>query len=293
MATVNTYFWVGQLSEGELAKALKAADPSVDPVVGLSLPPRFERRLGHDFAALTQMARSHTQWRRLLTLVMLASALERYLAAVSRIAVESDPALEPGFPKVVDGAKLTKKGLALPPRDLTGLVVGEWSQRIALFSRLFGTSPRELLSAEGELESIRKTRNRVAHALGVDDGFGLATPDAGAAVLGMMMEARRPDMMPAARVSDDRLTALMKSAQGVVDAVDEQLLREHIGSYEIIATYLSWNASPSDFESRAGIVLEGHRRGHDQRFSNVVGELVGSGLGSTYIKGLEAYVRAL
>ena len=109
----------------------------------------------------------------------------------------------------------------------------------------------------------------------------------------MMTEARKPDLMPTARVSDERMTALMNGVQKVADAVDKQLLRDHIGSYEIIAIFLAWDADPSDFERRAGNQLEGHKRSHDQRFSNVVGELIGSGLGSAYIKDLEAYVRKL
>lgn len=292
MATVNGYYWLGRLAEGGLTKEIKRHASDADPIEALSLPKFYERRLGHDVARLAGMAETSTLWRRLLTLVMMSSALERYLASIARIAVEADPLLKPGFPKIVDGALLLKRDILTFERDLTAITVGEWQQRISTYRGLFGSVPTILTDATGDLEFVRKTRNRVAHALGVDDEFGKDST-AGSAVIPVLLEARRPHLTDHARVSEDRLTALMGVLQRTVDAVDKHLLSEFIGAYETVATYLEWKKDPDAFEKRAGINLVGHRRQQDHRFGNVIGELFGAGHGTARMKELDAFIKSL
>lgn len=124
-ATINSYFWMGHLADGGLRSAAKKLDDSDDPVSALSLPVSvYANSMPHDVATLRERMSTHTRWRRLLTLVMIASALERYLDAAARIAIASDPLLTSGFPKMLDGAVLKKHGLALPARNTQSLIVG-------------------------------------------------------------------------------------------------------------------------------------------------------------------------
>ena len=78
LATINAYFWVGRLAEGGLAKALKPLADDADPMEELGLPGIFEGKLGHNAGALGSMTKTFSKWRRLLVLVMMASAFERY-----------------------------------------------------------------------------------------------------------------------------------------------------------------------------------------------------------------------
>lgn len=292
LARVNAYFWVGRLAEGGLTRALRPLADDADPFQELSLPDVYENHLGHDAGALRAMSATFSSWRRLLALVMLASAFERYVVAASQIAAESDPLLVPGFPKALDGALLKKRALAIPARDLTGLVVGDWAKRKATFKRTFGTAPAELTNSESDLEFIRRTRNQVAHALGVDDGFDDSRDD-DARISSVLIEAWRPNLQPRAVVSEDRFVALMSVVQRTVDAIDRQLLDNHIGAYELIAAFLDWKADPNGFEKRADIVVEGHRRSHELRFRSVMGELFGAGVGAAYVRSMDTYIKSL
>lgn len=292
MSTVNSYYWVGRLAEGGLAKELKSQDAAADPLASLGLADYYERRLGHDITSLQALAKIATQWRRLMTLVMMASALERYLVGIAQVAIESDPLLRAGFPKIVDGAQLLKYGVAMPKRDVRCLTVGEWPQRISAYRELFGTVPPNLENSVGELEVIRKTRNKAAHALGVDDGFD-ACPRTGSVVTPLLVEARRPHLTRRASISEARLTRLMGVVQSVADAIDDHLLGEYIGAYEVLAIYLEWKQDPDRFESHVGIKLVGHTRQQDQRFGNVLGVLFGAGLGKARLRQMNVYIETL
>ena len=296
MSTVNAYFWVGRLSEGGLNDALKGAQSTDDPMSHLSLPALFERRLGHDVARLSEMAKTASRWRRLLTLVMITSSFERFLSDIARVAMDSDPLLQEGFPKLIDGAQLIKRGIVFPPREVSGLVVGDWNSRLACYASYFGTPPDGLRSALSDLEFLRRTRNQVAHSLGVDDGFNGGARggrDPQASILDQLLGVRRPELLPGATVSDARLMKLMATVQRAADGIDAALLGSHIGAYEIVELYLDWISNPEGFESRTGVVLTGHRLQQENRFRFVIGELLGVGLGDKYLEGLSRFVGGL
>ncbi len=236
----NDYYWVSTLAEGGLNDALKRLTPTDDPVVSLKLPETiFKGKLGHDVAELGNRVKVQSRWRKLSTVVMIAAGLERYINAVARLAVASDPALVPGFPKKLDGAYVKKHDLSLAVHDLRGLTTGDWSQRISVYQSAFGQVPAQLESNVGQLERLRKDRNKIAHALGVDDGFEL---NGGSieSVLEIALGSRRPETLTRVSVSDNRITSLMGTAYSVAEAIDQHLLKEFIGGYEILGLYLDW-----------------------------------------------------
>lgn len=291
--TTNIYFWVSQLAEGGLKSALRTANGTEDPVAALSIPVIYRGKLGHDVSNLRQRVSTHSRWRKLLTLVMICSALERYTQAIASLAVASDPLLDPGFPKKLDGTLLRKYGKALPSRDLTGLTKGTWGQRIATYKNLFGAVPAQLQHGEGDLEILRKARNKVAHALGVDDDHGLLNRTFEGSSLDIALGARRPDLLRHANVSDKKLISFMGTIQKVVDSIDEHLLRQFVGGYELLDLYIDWLADPDGFEKRVGASIQDHKRTHTDRFRNVLGSAFGVRKGARYVSSLESFVGKL
>lgn len=287
---INQFHWVGRLAAGGLDAALKKQELNDDPMVALSLPASFTGRLGHSIEGLKVSSKEAQRWRRLLTLVMMSSAVERFLLAAASVAAASDPLLIAGFPKLLDGVSLMRRGMKPPPRDLGGLITGDWNQRIACYRALFGDAPTGLIKATSELERLRADRNRVAHALGVDDGYrgGQLTPQVQFASL--LFEARKPALTPRISVSENRIETLMRTTQSVVDAIDGHLASEFIGAYEIMAVWLSWSEDPDRFEKRAAIDLHPKKKAQSERFQNVVGDLFGTTPGTDYIKEMTEYV---
>lgn len=258
----------------------------------LSLPATvFTGKLGHDVAALTERAKSSSRWRRLLSLVMLAGSFDRYMFSVCSIAIASDPVLSPGFPKVVDGALIKKLQVSLPRRDIRGLTVGDWNQRVALYKSLFSEIPNDLNSALSDLDYLRRSRNRVAHALGVDDGYDEQAQVTAEPILDIVLGSTNPAQLKNVQISEDRLIKLTGTLQRTVDAVDKHLMSQFIGSYEVIDLYLEWTANKQKFEERAGIVLDNYsKHNKTMRFRKVLGQLFGTTPGTEYVANLEDYV---
>lgn len=294
MALVNNYYWISKLAEGGLSAELKKHDPGAEPSAALNLPSEFRGRVGHNIAKLTEGVPHAKKWRRLLCTIMISSAFERYVIAISRVAIESDPLLKPGFPKLVDGAQFLKHGVALPERNLKKLTQGEWPQRISAHASIFSVVPVELSGGVADLELLRKTRNSVAHTLGVNNNAE-AEIRSGNFAVSLAIEAQRPDVFSPnqAAISESRLLKLMGSVQGVVDAIDAQMLRDHVGSYELLAVYLQWKKDPAKFEEAAGIKIVGHNRQQDNRFGNVAGGLFERGLGVQMLSEMEDYAKTL
>jgi hypothetical protein len=196
----------------------------------------------------------------------MSSAFERYLSAVAASAIASDPALTPGFPKKIDGLILTKYDLNAGERPIEPLTKDEWPSRLSAFSQYFGSVPSELRSNEGELEIIRKTRNSVAHAFGLDSS---ALPANAALLLG----ARRPSPVTEISISDKRLTKWLAIIDRSATAIDEYLLPNFIGGYELAAIYIEWNRDIAAFRRAIGIRRD-NRGTKAKQLSRVMGTLL-------------------
>lgn len=288
--SVNDYFWASHLAAGGLAYELKQHSGAEEPIQALGVPAAvYERRLGHSVESVREMAKVHSRWRRLLTLVLLSAALERYVISAAKIAIASDPAVIPGFPKRLDGLYTAKHAVKTHVPDVSSLMKGPWSARTKAYRSLFGQVPAGLSRAEGELEHLRRTRNQIAHSLGLPS----REANAGESLLAVTLGAKRPEALAELRISDSRLQTLMKVVGGVVDAVDAHLMSDHIGGYEVAALYLEWLKGPERFEERAAITLAGASREHSLRFGKAIGQLTGHQFGRPYLRSMKRYVDAL
>ena len=167
--TVNDYYWGAGSSLHAVAGRVRHMSSSEDFHAELGLTQQaYEKPLGHTAERYASKLSVSKRWHRLLTLVIMTSAFERYLTTVATLAIASDPVLTPGFPKKMDGLVLAKYTLQAGERTTEHLTKGEWSSRLAVFRKYFGDVPTGLQSNEGVLETMRNKRNQVAHAFGLD-----------------------------------------------------------------------------------------------------------------------------
>jgi hypothetical protein len=287
---LNSQLWVSVLEHDMLVQQAKSVnDSDGPPAQALRVRTDADGKVGHDMADLRRRAEVAYTWKRLFTLLMAVSALERYVLAAATAAVESDPLLIPGFPKLADGLLLKKRGRRVHRPDLTSTVKGPWGSRIAILERLFGSVPSELKDAQSELEKIRKMRNAVAHNYGIDDTVNVLPPSVS------LITSARSDRLarPRSGLSRDRLIRWLGLLNEISVALDKQLTNEYIGDYEIAAIYLDWKERPESYEKALGITLKGTKRSHDQRFVNFISAAIDLLVGSDYGLSLQTFLLKL
>ena len=113
---------------------------------------------------------------------------------------------------------------------------------------------------------MRITRNRVAHAFGLD----LSSVSTHAALL---LGARRP--LPANRVSisDKTVTKWLAVIDKSAMAIDEYLLPKFIGGYELATIYIEWDRDIPAFHEVTGIKRD-DRGSKAKQLSRVLGTLL-------------------
>ena len=251
--TVNDYYWGAGSALHAVAGRVRHMGQGEDFRKELGLTQKiYEKPLGHAAERYAEKLDISKRWHRLLTLVIMTSAFERYLTAVATLAIASDPALTPGFPKKIDGLVLTKYQLQAGDRPTEPLTKGEWPSRLAAFRKYFGEIPSELKSNEGTLETMRRRRNQVAHEFGLDTSS--LSPEAA-----ILLGARRPTAPNMSTVSITDTT--LKKWLGVLDvsaeAIDGYLLPHFIGGYELAAIYNEWKRNGDALYKATGIARYG------------------------------------
>lgn len=286
---LSHFYWVGVAESDLFSFTIKKFPETDDPMVSLTAPVKFERRLGHDVRELKSRVKTEVRWRRLVTVLLMASALERFLLSVATSAVSSDPTLTPGFPKRVDGAILKKYGLRVERPNLQGLVKGTWSSRLATYRRLFGSVPPQLFAVESKLEKLRQVRNRIAHDFGFD-ATGLEPH------INVVLGARRAESLSAhqANIGDKTIMSWMQAIGAASTAIDAHLFREFIGGYEPVELFLSWRPDPDGFEAAADIEMVAVKKSDElNRFGTMLGTLLDRPIGSSAVRSMRDFVDAL
>jgi hypothetical protein len=286
---LNNYYWGGASTSSAVVGVLRHLSDEDDYRQKLGLTSdRFRRPLGHVASLYSDQVQLSQAWHRRSSLVMLLSAFERYLAAVTALAVTSNPTLTTS-PHLLDGLALRKHSVKLAEHDLESLVKGTWSARASAFKRLFGTN-LVLARAIGELDTMRASRNEIAHQFGAQLQGSVLTPHA-ALVVGA---SRTASAFGEVNVSEKKLLKWFHTVRSTAAAIDEQLLREHIGSYEVAALYLEWEPNPQAFEQACGAklwVASASLERNARRFlSFALGE---AGVTLDYVRSLQAYLGAL
>jgi hypothetical protein len=287
---LNNQLWAAVFQKDFLLQKTKTlADDDGPPASALNIRTSSYRNVGHNMAALRHRVNETNSWERLFTLLMAVSALERYMLAITTAAVESDPLRTPGFPKLLDGLTLKKKGIEISRPDLTPIIKGSWPSRIAALERLFGSVPDKLKDSQSELETIRRMRNSIAHDFGSEDNNGIMPPS-----VSLIVGARADRLaVPRRGLSQDRLVRWLGLLTDISIELDAQLTTQHVGDYEIPAIYFDWKKSPDAYEKSLNVTLTGIKKSHDQRFSNFISQALDWGFGSTYVRGMEKYIAGL
>lgn len=208
-------------------------------------------------------------WVRLTVLLTLASNLETYIAAVVKLAITSDPAVLIGASRAVDGAYVLKHGkpeTILHDDVVIACTKGDWSSRISSIKRTFGECPTGLSDLHGDLEVLRKIRNRFGHAFGRDIDAARKT---GALKI-----------LPIEKVSRKTTERLRFVTINAAKALDVFLLSKHIGDFEALNFYHEL------YPSLHKHVNQGQRA---QDFKIFIGRFGASPRGKIYCKGLVKY----
>lgn len=199
-------------------------NPTTQQLYSLSGPNAF--RVTESIDAYSNHLKEFDNWTRLNTLVAVLSYFETYLSSVVSLAIESDLGLIYSIPKKIDGIMILKHGTNSEYSffDKSELITkGTWHQRISNYQKLFGSSPNVLSSSISDLEKMRKIRNNVAHAFGRD--------------IDKTRARETVEMIPIERLSEQRLQKYMETIRKISKAIDNQLLTNHIGEFELIHFY--------------------------------------------------------
>ena len=168
-------------------------------------------------------------WLRAAALVSAAAFHETYLRQIARCALMSNPLVRHGLSKQLDGVHLLKKGREIAfEEELKNVTKGDWSSRRTAFGKLFG-EPDEAAFPIKKLEAIRKIRNNFAHGFGRD--LDVPSP----------IEMNTEE---AQRLCQKTFMSYMAVLSKSAAAIDELLLKEHIGSFELLYAYHQWRQLP-------------------------------------------------
>lgn len=189
-------------------------------------------------------------WTRLNALVALLSYFEVYLSSIVTLSLESDPGLNFKTTKVIDGMMIVKSNskFTVDFKNVAEKITkGEWPQRIAAFREVFGTVPQKIIDYTKQLERMRKLRNNVAHA------FGREIEKAQARGLIEILEMDK--------LSLDALKKYMQIINDIVYDIDQQLVTNHIGSYEVLFYYHQINEQLPSINKEVALRKELNRIG--------------------------------
>lgn len=180
--------------------------------------------------AWRSFARNFENWTRLNATLALASYFEVYFSSAVRVAIQSRPGILLGVSDAVEGVALLKRSIPINTVGaVTTVTKGAWGSRIASYRRLFNHVPNELVTAEKDLESLRKVRNGVGH------GFGRRLRE--------VVDATVDLVSPMETLSEERLKEWLGLVDGIVVAIDSHLGHTHIGNFETVVHYHRWQQS--------------------------------------------------
>jgi len=286
--TLNDYYWGAAASISAVGGKLRHLKDSDDFRSQLGLASsRFEKPLGHVTSVFGGQVRRSEEWHRRAVLVMLASALERYLATVTTLAAASNPTLSRA-PHLLDGLALLKYDVQTVTHDVVDVVKGDWNSRSAAFSRLFGPNPL-LHDAISAFERMRRDRNAIAHSFGSQSAAEVLSPHA----MLLVGAGRTANAYGEISVSEKRLVKLFNRVHSVVEAVDRQLMAEQIGSYEVAALYIEWERDPTAFEQACGANLWHKDRSKERNAKRFLTFAYGAGVTVEYVRSMEKYLLGL
>ena len=229
---------------------------------------------GHEiYTDLKDWSDSYNQfqnWTNLNGLMAITSNFETYISTIVSLSLESDPGVLFKSPKSIDGVSLLKIGAKKSPFEqdiIISFTKGDWNSRKNAFLRYFDFVPKSVSDNIGELEKIRKLRNKIGHAFGRD--------------IESSRNSEVKHILPMEYLSLKKFISIKKIIWNCVNDIDAYLLKTHIGEYQIIKFYHS-------IESQ----LNGNLGNKAMAFKKKIGTY-GDLSGKKYCMGLVKYYDAL
>ena len=286
---LNSYYWGGTSASSAVAGVLRHLGDEDDYRAELGLKDdRFRRPLAHLTSLYSDQLQLSQSWHRRASLVMLLSAFERYRAAVTTLAVASNPTLT-SSPRLLDGLALRTRSVKLAEWDMESLVKGTWSARASAYERLFGSNA-VLAASISKLDKMRIARNEIAHQFGAQLQGKVLSPHA-ALLVGA---SRTASAFGEVNITEKTLLKWFEAVRSTAGAIDKQLLHDHIGSYEVAALYLEWEPDPKAFEAACGETLWDPRASFERNAKRFLTFAIGeAGVTVDYVKSLQTYLAAL
>lgn len=184
-------------------------------------------------------------WTNLNGLMAITSNFETYLSSVLSLALESDPGLIYKSSKSVDGMSLIKSGAHKFPFEneiIIAITKGDWNSRISALNKYFDYVPTSMSSNIGRLEKIRILRNKVGHAFGRD------------------IENSRinevKETLPMEKLTTPNFIKIRKLIWQCVTELDRHLLDNHIGEFQIIKYFHSFEPQLKGTQDNKAMVFK-------------------------------------
>lgn len=217
-------------------------------------------------------------WNNLNTLVALCGIFETYIVTVVSLALNSDFALmdsHNSVPHSVDGIAKVKHGLTEHDKKaimkkVTSCVKGTWETRIDGYKSIFGQVPDEFNMYFDILEKSRKTRNDIAHSFGRD--------------IKDSRDIGSIEPLPIHKVTEQFVITLNRVMWECAQAVDKQLLANHIGEYQLLYFY---HEHYNEISKNADISMRA------KRFKKEVGKFKDLKISENFSKDLIRYYEAI
>ena len=264
---LNDLYWSGVASTGHLKFSVRHAPPESSTGSLFHIPASNARRMTFRVEDWRKNVTEFENWSRLSALMSLQGYFETYLDAVIRLALTSDPGVTLSSSKAVDGIRLIKhKNAPVVADHVQAITKGKWSARCATYKKLFGSIPKVLIDNQTDLEQMRNLRNGVGHAFGR-----------------FIDEYRDPLLVrpkELQRLSEGRLQKWLGLVDSCVTEIDNHLLGDHIGAFELLFMYHNWNK-----KYYAGHINE------DMAFATHIGETQGNRPSRTYFKAAIAFYK--
>ena len=227
---INDYYWayVPMVEQTKYKKRQETQKMTVPIFFNASGPD--VRRLAPTLDKWEESIISFSNWNRINVLVTMCSNFETYLAAVTKIALESNPIVILGMTHQNDGLVFLKNEFFNNKRyrglvdDITeGITRGDWQSRSNVFYSIFSDAPEILKISISDLEKMRNMRNKAAHSFGRD--------------IEESRKNRTLDLLRADKLTEKKMQHFFNITYRIAQSIDEYMLNKHIGSYEALYFY--------------------------------------------------------
>lgn len=232
---INNYIWsfVPLQCYGEY---LVRNDKSINDIHGIfHVSGPDARRVEKEKPLWTKNFKDFQNWTYIHALNTVLSYMEIYVKRITTTALLSDPGSTIGASRSVDGTVLLKENRTIDTNKIVlSFIKGTWPERSASLEKVFSKIPDSLKNNVGQLDKLRKIRNRAAH------GFSRKEGD----IFRDKLNDNFHD-----KISLSQLKDYMKLIHQVVIDIDNQLLKNNIGEFESIRLYHEHHESFKGFRN--------------------------------------------